>query len=134
VIYALLADLVLLVHLLFVVAVIAGLPLIIIGGARGWRWVRSPVLRVLHLGGILIVAAQAWAGVVCPLTHLEMWLRHQGGLATYDESFIEYWLQNLLYWNLPAWVFVLAYTTFALLVIATWVLFPPVRRRAADRE
>ncbi len=133
-IYALLADLVLLVHFLFVVAVIAGLPLILIGGARGWRWVRSPVLRVLHLVGILIVAAQAWAGMVCPLTHLEMWLRHQGGLTTYDEGFIEYWLQSLLYWNLPAWVFVLAYTTFALLVIAAWVLFPPVRRRVEKRE
>ena len=124
-IYRLLADLVLLTHFLFVVVVIAGLPLIIIGGIRGWQWIRSTLLRLLHLGGIIIVVAQAWAGVVCPLTDLEMWLRIQGGSATYEGSFIEYWLQSLLYWNLPSWVFVLGYTTFALLVLATWIWFPP---------
>jgi hypothetical protein len=129
VIYPLLANLVLLAHALFVIAVVAGLPLIIVGGARGWRWIRSPVLRWLHLGGIVIVSAQAWAGLVCPLTKLEMWLRRQGGLTGYEGGFIEYWLQKWLYWDLPSWVFVLAYTAFALLVLGAWLVFPPHRQR-----
>ena len=132
-IYPLLADLVLLVLVLFVIAVIVGLPLIVIGGVRGWRWIRSPTLRLLHLVGILIVAAQAWAGLVCPLTNLEMWLRRQGGLTGYEGSFIEYWLQRLLYWDLPPWLFVLAYTAFALLVLASWIYFPPLRRHKGKK-
>ncbi len=49
-IYRLLADLVLLTHFLFVVVVIAGLPLIIIGGIRGWHWVRSPLSSAAKTG------------------------------------------------------------------------------------
>ena len=132
--YPLLATLVLLTHFIFVVAVISGVPLIIVGGVRGWRWVRWRGLRIVHLLGVAVVAAQAWAGVVCPLTSLEMWLRKQGGLAAYDGAFIEHWLQSLLYWDLPPWVFVLAYTAFALLVLLTWVLVPPRPSHRMERD
>lgn len=125
--YSWLADLVLLTHVSFVLFVILTVPLILAGGVLEWEWVRKPRLRILHLVAIAIVTLQSWAGVICPLTTLEMWLRKQEGLATYTGSFIEHWLQKLLYWNLPSWVFVAAYTSFALLIIATWFLVPPRR-------
>ena len=45
----LLADLVLLLHGLIVAFVVAGLVLFIIGGMRGWFWVRNPWVRGVHL-------------------------------------------------------------------------------------
>ena len=47
--YPILADLVLLVHFLFVLFVVLGLMLILVGGAFGWRWVRDQAFRVAHL-------------------------------------------------------------------------------------
>ena len=125
--WRLLADAVLVLHAGVVLFVVLGLPLIWIGVARGWRLARALWLRLAHLAAIGVVAAQAWLGVVCPLTTAEMWLRAQAHGATYRGGFIEHWLQRLLYWDLPGWVFVLAYTLFALLVAATWVVFPPRR-------
>ena len=109
----------------------AALPLILIGGWRQWGWVRNPWLRVAHLLGIGVVVAQAWAGLVCPLTTLEMWLRARAGQATYGGGFVEHWLQRLLYYDAPAWVFVVAYSLFGLLVACTWVLVPPGRGRGS---
>ncbi|MGH8640305.1 MAG: DUF2784 family protein, partial [Burkholderiales bacterium] len=45
-----LADLILIVHFLFVAFVVGGLALIWIGAAAGWEWVRNFWFRVAHLG------------------------------------------------------------------------------------
>ena len=126
--YALLADFVLALHWCIVAFVVGGVVLIVIGNRRGWRWVNALWFRLLHATAIAVVVAQAWLGMVCPLTTLEMGLRARAGLATYSDSFIGHWLQRLLYFDAPGWVFTAVYTSFALLVVAVWVRFP-VRRR-----
>ncbi len=78
--------------------------------------------------GILVVVAQSWAGLLCPLTTLEQWFRTRAGEVSYDGSFIQYWLERFLYYDAPWWVFVMAYTSFGLLVIVTWVGFPPRKK------
>ncbi len=118
--YRLLADLILLLHVGFVVFVVIGLVLIFIGGWRSWSWVRRPLFRIAHLGAIGVVVAQAWMGQECPLTTLEMWLRGLAGDATYPGSFIAYWLETLLYYQAPPIVFTLAYSGFGLLVLLSW--------------
>ncbi len=123
--YQTLADLVLLLHAMFVVFVVAALLLTIVGGYRRWQWVRNWWFRVVHLVSIAVVVAQSWAGLICSLTSLEMWLRGQAGSEQYDGGFIQYWLQRFLYYDAPAWVFVTAYTVFGLLVVITWLRFPP---------
>lgn len=123
--YQNLADLVLLLHALFVVFVIAALILTIIGGYRRWLWIRNWWFRVTHIIGIAIVVALSWVDVLCPLTSLEMWLRGRSGGMQYDGSFIQYWLERFLYYNASEWVFVAVYTVFGLLVIITWIRFPP---------
>jgi hypothetical protein len=127
--YKTLADAVLLLHALFVVFVVAALLLTIVGGYRRWQWVRNWWFRVVHLVAIAVVVAQSWGGLICSLTTLEMWLRVQAGGEQYDGSFIQYWLQRFLYYDAPAWVFVAAYTVFGLLVIITWLRFPPQNNR-----
>ncbi len=101
--YKNLADAVLLLHTLFVIFVIAALILTVIGGLRHWRWVRNIWFRTVHLVCIAVVVAQSWIGVLCPLTTLEVWLRRQAGEAAYDKSFIQYWLERLLYYDAPEW-------------------------------
>jgi polyferredoxin len=123
--YQLFADVVLLLHFAVVVFVVGGLVLIIAGNVRGWYWVNVTWFRVAHLGAIGVVAVEAWLGVNCPLTTLEIWLRAKAGRATYSASFIEHWLQRLLFYEASSWVFVLGYSVFGLLVLSTWWYFPP---------
>lgn len=127
--YPLLADAVLLLHFAIVAFVVGGLVLTIVGNLRGWRWVNGMGFRLLHLAAIGVVVAQAWLGMACPLTTLEMWLRAQSGMRTYSGSFIAYWLGRLMYYEAPAWIFTLVYSLFGLLVAATWWRFPPAIKR-----
>jgi hypothetical protein len=123
-----LANLVLVLHVAVVLFVVGGLVLVLVGNWRSWRWVNAWWFRIAHLAAIGVVAAQAWGGVVCPLTTLEMWFRVQAGEPAYAGGFFEHWLQWLLYFDAPPWVFVLVYSAFALLVVAVWWRFPPRRR------
>ncbi len=127
--YQALADAVLALHAGIVLFVVVGLLLVLAGNWRGWRWVNAPVFRWAHLLAIGVVVAQAWLGMVCPLTTLEMWLRQQARGSTYAGSFVAHWLQRLLYWDAPAWAFTLAYTLFALAVAWAWWRWPPRRGR-----
>ena len=105
-----------------------GLVLILVGKPLGWTWVRNRWFRIAHLVAIGIVVLQAWLGRICPLTILEMWLRRQAGDVTYAGSFISHWMESMLYYRAPAWVFTLAYTLFAALVVLAWFWVRPNRR------
>ena len=121
------ADLVLAVHFAIVIFITAGLPLIWIGAALGWSWVRIRWLRALHLGAIGLVALESLAGIACPLTAWEAALRLQqpsGGL-------IQHWVARVMYYDLPGWFFTLAYVIFAAAVAATWRAVAP---RSPGRE
>jgi len=120
-----LADFILTLHFLFVLFVVLSLLAIYLGYFLNWRWVRNRTFRILHLIAIGIVVLQSWLGVICPLTIWEMALRQKAGAATYAGSFIQHWLQSLLYYTAPDWVFMLLYTGFAGLVVISWFLVPP---------
>lgn len=130
--YSLLADTVLTLHVAVVAFVVGGLLLVIGGNLLHWRWVNARWFRLAHLGAILFVIAETWLGMVCPLTTLEMWLRARAGVAAYGGSFIEHWLQRVLYYEAPWWVFAVGYSLFGLLAVATWLYFPPRGRQHND--
>jgi len=122
----LLADALLAAHFLIAAFIVAGLILVWFGAALGWQWTRNPWFRYLHLGAIAFVAAEAVAGIACPLTVWEDVLR--GGVRT--ESFVGRWVQRLLYYQVPEWVFTVAYVLWTAATLLTLWLVPP-RRRAA---
>ena len=123
--YSLLADVVLAAHLALVLFVVGGLVLVLLGNALGWLWVNRWSFRLLHLGAIVIVVAESWLGIACPLTVLENALRAKAGFSAFGPSFIEYWFQRVLFYEAPSWVFTLSYTTFGAAVVWAWVKYPP---------
>ena len=131
--YALLADIVLALHLALVLFVVGGLVLVLLGNALGWLWVNGWSLRLLHLGAIVTVAAESWLGIACPLTVLENALRAKAGVSEFGPSFIEYWFQRVLFYEAPSWVFTLSYTAFGAAVVWAWVKYPPSKAsRSSD--
>lgn len=86
-IYRMGADLVVIVHLLFVLFVA-------LGGLFAVRWAR---LMWLHLPALLWGALIEFAGFVCPLTPLEEGLRQRGGQNGYGGDFIGHYVVALLY-------------------------------------
>lgn len=125
--YLLAADSILLLHVLFVAFVVVGLILIFIGRWRGWRWVYRFCWRLAHLLAIAYVVLQSWLGAICPLTIWEMRLREQAGDAVYAGAFIAHWLEQLLYYRAPPWVFIVLYTLFGACVVASWFWVRPRR-------
>jgi len=123
--YGVLADIVLLLHLGVVLFIVGGLALIWAGRACSWQWVNTWRFRLIHLAAILVVVAEAWLGIACPLTVLERWLRNRAGERFGEGGFIQNWIHSILFYDFEPWVFTLAYTLFALLVIATWWKLPP---------
>ena len=122
---SLLADIILVLHALFVAFVVLSLPLIFVGAWRKWMWVRAPSFRWCHLLAIGFVVVQAWLGQMCPLTIWENQLRFAAGEQGYDRGFIADWLHTFLFYTAPDWVFVLLYTTFGVLVLLAWWKVPP---------
>jgi SAM-dependent methyltransferase len=126
--YGLLADALGLIHAGFVLFVVGGLVAILAGWRLRWRWTERVAFRVAHLAAIGFVVLQTWLGQLCPLTLWENRLRHLARQEGVGESFIAYWLERLLYWSFPSWVFLAIYTAFGALVLATFVWYPPKRR------
>ncbi|MGQ0547391.1 MAG: DUF2784 domain-containing protein [Betaproteobacteria bacterium] len=118
------ADALLVLHFAIVLFIVGGLILTWIGAALGWGWVRNPWFRYLHLGAIGFVAAEAIAGVACPLTVWEDMLR--GGVRA--ESFVARWVRELLYYRAPEWVFTTIYLAWTAATLVTLRLVPPRRR------
>ena len=120
----LLANAILIIHFLFVLFVVGGLPVIWIGAWLRLNFVRNIWFRIAHLFAILFVVGESLLGMVCPLTTWEDELRQ---LETSD-SFIQRWLHDILFYNVPEGMLTIVYVLFALLVLATFILIPPYRR------
>ncbi len=130
----LLADAVLLLHLAMAAFLGLGLPLVWLGRWRGWGFVRSPWLRLTHLGAMAWVLGEDLLGRLCPLTEWE-WSLRQAALAQGlpRRSWVADWAGRLLYADLPDWAFTAAYAGFFGLVLATaWVV--PIRWGKPRRE
>jgi hypothetical protein len=81
------ADVVLIVHLAFVLFVV-------LGGLLALRWRR---VAWVHVPVALYGAAIEFIGFTCPLTPLEVWLRRRGGEEGYAGGFVEHYVTSALY-------------------------------------
>jgi hypothetical protein len=150
--YILLADLVVFVHLAYVLFVIICVPVILLGGWLKWSWVRDFWFRIVHFAMMAVVVVETMFGVTCPLTTWESDLRFAGGqyvfekdeqgndirneegygklkgTDSYDQDFVGRCLQRILFFNpkdVPQWVLNLCYYIFGGLVLMTLLLVRP---------
>ncbi len=114
--WSLAADLVVLIHLLWIAFLVFGA----IPGAR-WAWVKWTHLAALAFSVLLQVF-----GWICPITHLEVWLRRAGGAQPYEGSFIGHYLERIVYAPLPPYAVLLG--TLAVIAVTLWVYFGRRRR------
>lgn len=127
--YCLAADVIVVVHLLYMAFVIVGQLAIVLGAVLRWEWIRNVWFRRLHLLAISIVAVQAILGIACPLTVWERNLRLLAGQPVGNESFVARLVHSVLFYEFEPWVFTTCYVVFALLVLGTYIWVPPRRRQ-----
>ena len=85
--YRLAADAVVLLHLGYVIFIVAGGLLVF-----RWRWI-----ALLHLPAVAWGVLLEFFGWMCPLTPLELGLRAAGGQAGYSGGFVEHYIEPVLY-------------------------------------
>jgi hypothetical protein len=85
--YRALADLILLLHLAFILFAVFG----------GLLVLRKPRLAWIHLPAAVWAALIEFCGWICPLTPLENRLRRAAGSAGYEGGFVERYLTRLVY-------------------------------------
>jgi hypothetical protein len=85
--YLIAADLVIVVHLLFI-------GFVIVGSFLTWRW---PRIIWVQLPAMVYGALVEFAGFACPLTGLQNYLLHRGGQAGYRGGFISHYLIQVIY-------------------------------------
>ena len=112
-----LADIVVIVHFGFVVFVV-------VGGLIALRW---PRVLWLHVPSVLYSVWIVMFSITCPLTPLERTLRERGGEGRYQESFIERYVEGVLY---PGDMLRQAQAAGALVIVASWAALVVRRRRA----
>ena len=127
--YALLADLVVFVHLLYVSFAVGGELVIVVGWIFRWNWVRNRGFRITHLCAVVLVAVEALSGILCPLTEWEYNLRIKAGQhVEADMTFVARLIRKIIFYDFPPWVFTLMYVGFAVLVVITFLLVRPKRK------
>lgn len=127
--YAILSDLVLVIHFAFVTFILLGFVLTWLGYFCRWEYIRNFRFRIAHLAAMGFVFIETVIGMVCPLTAWENELRRRAGqTGPYEQSFIEHWLGRVLFYDVSERVFTIIYSTFFLLLVATFIFIPPRRR------
>jgi hypothetical protein len=113
------ADIILFLHALFIVFVVLGFTLIVVGIIRRWQWTGNFWFRTAHLLAIGVVALNAWLGQICPLTTWENDMRQVQEGRAYPSTFVGYYLKKIIYYDFPLWVFAIGYTAFTVIVLMT---------------
>ena len=125
--YGILASAISAIHFCYVAYVVCGQVLILLGIPLKWGWIRNPWFRISHLLMISIVAVESLYDFECPLTTWEHDLGILAGRPGDGRSFIGAMLEGILFCpcepNHP--VYIISYVSFALLVLGTFIMWPP---------
>ena len=85
--YALLADGIVMLHLLFILFVVSG-------GFLALKWLK---IVYLHIPAVVWGVYIEFSGKICPLTPLENWFRLKSGQISYEGDFIERYIIPIIY-------------------------------------
>jgi hypothetical protein len=108
--YLLAADIVVLLHFLWIVFLIFGA---FIG--RKYKWV-----KIVHIVGVIFALFIQVFGWYCPLTHIETWLRRMHDpTQSYTGSYIVYYVERIVYIGLSPNVILIM--TIFLTLVSAWI-------------
>jgi len=114
------SDGILVIHFIWILFIIAGLPVALI--------IRSPALRLFHTISLVFTIGMQAAGAYCPLTILEEYLRKNNASEfTYGGSFIITWLGKIIYIeNLGVSLTIIYFFTalYLAIVLLSYLVFP----------
>jgi len=133
--YRLLADLVVAIHLAYAGFIVLGMAAILLGIVLKWQWVRNFWFRMTHLIMIAIVVEESILGVICPLTDWEDQLRERAGETVREGTFIGQLLHEILFYDVSPGTLRIVYSLFGLAVLLAFFLAPPrwPGRRSSQR-
>ncbi len=124
------ADILVVIHFLYVLFAVGGQLLILMGGLCKWNAIRNALFRISHLVAVGLVAIEAATGIDCPLTVWEYDLRRLADQAVEQHlSFIARLVHLIIFYDFPHWVFTLMHLAFGLLDVFTYILIPPQFQR-----
>ena len=118
-----LAEAVLAAHVAVILFNLFGLVAVPIGAVCGWHFVHIRWWRLLHVASLAVVAVQATLGRACILT---LWQARLEGSGTAAPLLMR-WVEGLVYWRLPLWVFAALYVVVFGYALALLRLVPPRR-------
>ena len=122
--YKIAADMVILIHFLWLGFVILGFPVALYFNSAKWR--------LIHLAAVILMILMQVTRTICPLTYLEAWLKSGGNTKdVYPGSFIAEWVERLIYVE-DVTLEKIMYATMAylaLILLSFW--FRPLTRKKA---
>lgn len=110
------ADAVVVLHLLWIV-------FLVLGALPGRRW---PWVKWTHLASLAFSIALQIFGWICPLTHLEVWLRRLGGAQPYEGTFIRHYVEQIVYAVIPRAALLIG--TLVIVAFSLWMYFAPKQK------
>lgn len=117
-IYKILADIVVLIHFIWILFLIFG----------AFAGIKNKAVKVLHLSGLAFALILQLAGWYCPFTYLEVWLRAQHDPAfAYTGSFIIHYVEKLVYIQIS--VRILFLLTALITALNIWLYLIKARKR-----
>ena len=119
------ANVVAVLHLVFVVFIVGEMIVILTPSARETRFVRDRSLRLLHVIAIYIVLVEEATGWSCPLNVLQWNLRSEAIGSAKATVGLGGLLDFLLYRTVPPIALDIMYWSFGLLVIVWLFVAPP---------
>jgi len=122
--YQFAADIVIVIHFLWIAFVILGFPVFL--------WLNSARWRLIHLAAVIWMVLMQLTRSICPLTHLEAWLKSEGqGTDVYSGKFIIETLERLIYVdNVTLEKITCATGAYLTLIVLSFWFRPIARRRS----
>src|SRR5438874_740786 len=132
--YRLLADFIVAIHIGYVFYIVVGIGLIFLGLWRKWNWIRNPWFRLTHFAAILTVILEMILKTRCVLRVWKLKFRSLGGQPVAEPPFMGVLMPYVFFAVAPAWLTNGLYYVFALVIVLMLVLVPPRFRRQTRRK